>query len=58
MESLKCLRDEIIDHVLENVDCLSYEEMGEAIDMIKDLEEAMYYHTHITSKETSTKSLT
>lgn len=40
------IRDALIDVAYKQLDCLSQvntKEMGEVIDMIKDLEEAMYY---------------
>jgi hypothetical protein len=40
---------EVLEHYvtkeMENMECVDTEELGEAIDMIKDLEEAMYYHS-------------
>ena len=50
MEKLKrihnCLLDCAVDH-LKDLDSVDTKEMGEVIDMIKDLAEAMYYHTVI-----------
>ena len=40
-ESLMCCLEAQMNH-LETVDA---KEMGEVVDMVKDLEEAMYYHT-------------
>ena len=45
---LKCLEEEMVS-VLElqfkNLDGVCTKELGEAIDIVKDLEEAIYYHT-------------
>lgn len=45
---LKCLEEEMVS-VLElqfaNLDSVCTKELGEAIDIVKDLEEAIYYHT-------------
>lgn len=47
MERLKSMKETLISCVqsqLANIGQANTEELGEAIDMIKDLEEAMYYH--------------
>ncbi len=45
---LKCMEDEIVS-VLEiqfaNLENVCAKELGEAVDIVKDLEEAIYYHT-------------
>jgi hypothetical protein len=46
MERLRYIRNAILDCIEKEVECLDEvdtEELGEAIDMVKDLEEAMYY---------------
>ena len=48
MHRLKHIQDKLIHCVESQIECLDSvdaEEMGEVIDMIKDIEEAMYYHT-------------
>ena len=48
IDRLKCLEDEMVS-VLElqfaNLEHVCTKELGEAIDIVKDLEEAIYYHT-------------
>jgi hypothetical protein len=41
---------------MSHLDCVDAKELGEAIDMIKDLEEAMYYHTAIKAMEEGSES--
>ena len=41
----ECLVSRIFEEITENIDEVDTCELGEAIDMIKDLEEAIYYHT-------------
>lgn len=46
MKKLKEIKNELVKKVyseIENFDCLHTEELGEVIDMIKDLSEAIYY---------------
>lgn len=46
MEKLKCLKEKLTDCVemqLANLEHADAKELGEVVDMIKDLEEAMYY---------------
>ena len=48
MERLKMMKDMLIGVVegqMTHLDCVNTEELGETIDMIKDLEEAIYYCT-------------
>lgn len=47
MERLKAIRDSLVDSVAEQICHLpnvDTRELGEAVDMIKDMEEAIYYH--------------
>ena len=47
MHRLKHIKDSILDCLQAQVDCnlknVNTKELGEVVDMIKDLEEAMYY---------------
>lgn len=46
MNKLKCLEDTLVKAVqsqMDNLDRVDTKELGEAIDMIKDLEQAIYY---------------
>ena len=49
MEKMYKIKDILLEHiytqVTENIDCVDTKELGEAVDMIKDLAEAIYYHT-------------
>ena len=48
MERLHHVKEIILDEIVEQVNnlaCADTKELGEAIDMIKDLEEAIYYGT-------------
>lgn len=48
MERLKVMKDDlicIVQEQMEHLDCVDAKELGEAIDMIKDLAEAIYYCT-------------
>ena len=48
MKRLYHIKDILIDEVksqVSNLECVDTKELGEAIDMIKDLEEAIYYCT-------------
>ena len=50
MKRLKMVHDCLLDTVVENLGNLNEidaQEMGEVVDMIKDLAETMYYHTVI-----------
>jgi hypothetical protein len=45
---LKCLEEEMVSVLelqFENLEGVCTKELGEAIDIVKDLEEAIYYHT-------------
>lgn len=48
VKKLECMKDCFIAQVesqLDHLECIDAKEMGEVIDIIKDLEEAIYYHT-------------
>lgn len=54
MERLKAVRNTLmscIERELGNLDCVDTHELGEAIDMIKDLEQAMYYCSIVKAME-------
>lgn len=56
MEELKKIKEQLIGQVqaqMSNLPCVDAHELGEVIDMIKDLEEAMYYCTIIEAMEAS-----
>lgn len=57
MEKLKCVKGALLDCVKEQIEDLhsvDTHELGEVIDMIKDLEQTMYYHTIIEAMEEKT----
>ena len=48
MEKLKAMKDKLVNCVeqqLDNISAADTKELGEAVDMIKDLEETIYYAT-------------
>ena len=48
MERLITIKETLINQVqsqLSNISQVDTKELGEAVDMIKDMEEAIYYHT-------------
>lgn len=54
MEQLKHLKDTLTDQVqaqMCNLACVDAKELGEVVDMIKDLEEAIYYCTIVEAME-------
>jgi hypothetical protein len=55
MEHMKKIKEILLEHiyseVTENIDCVNTEELGEAIDMVKDLAEAIYYCTVVAAME-------
>lgn len=54
MEELKRIKEQLIGQVqaqMSNLPCVDAQELGEVIDMIKDLEEAIYYCTIIEAME-------
>lgn len=54
MERLKAMKDRLISCVESQINDLSSanaEELGEAVDMIKDLEETIYYCTVVKAME-------
>lgn len=57
MEDLKTIKKILITSVqnqIENLEYVNTHELGEVIDMIKDLEEACYYHTKTESMKNNT----
>ena len=40
-----CLIDVAMEQIYNNLECVDTKELGEVIDMIKDIEEAIYYGT-------------
>jgi hypothetical protein len=46
----ECLEDSVIEE-LSHLDCCDAAELGEVVDMIKDLEQAMYYHSMVEKTE-------
>lgn len=60
MERLKMMKDCLIAQVeaqMENLEKVDTHELGEAIDIIKDLEEAMYYCSIVKAMEEKESSL-
>ena len=56
MERLKKMKDNLIEQVegqMSDLRCVNTHELGEVIDMIKDLEESMYYHSITKAMEES-----
>lgn len=54
MERLKMMKNTLVSQVeaqMANLQCVDTKELGEAIDMIKDLEEAIYYCTVVKAME-------
>ena len=54
MERLKHMKESLMNCVqgqMSHLDTVDTKELGEAIDMLKDLEEAMYYCTIIKAME-------
>lgn len=46
MHKLKAIKEKLVECIEEqmnNLDCVNTKELGKVIDMVKDLEEAMYY---------------
>ena len=53
-ETLKSMKEMLVGQTqaqIANLQCADYEELGAAVDMIKDLEEALYYCTIIEAME-------
>lgn len=56
MKRLECMKDTLIDIVqeqLQHPDCTNTKELGEAVDMIKDLSKTIYYCTIVEAMEHS-----
>lgn len=54
MEKLKCIKKCLVEKVQEqmsHLDCVDTKELGEVIDMIKDLEKTIYYETIIKAMQ-------
>jgi hypothetical protein len=54
MERLKEIKNTLINSVMiemQHPQCVNTAEMGEVIDMIKDIDEAMYYHSIVKAME-------
>lgn len=52
MKRLKCIKEklmECVENEMTHLESVDTHELGEAIDMIKDLEEAMYYHSIVAA---------
>lgn len=47
MEHIEKIKSCLINHVTEHLETMDVHEMGEIIDMIKDLEEILYYGSMI-----------
>lgn len=59
MERLKMMKDMlmgVVEGQMTHLDCVDTEELGDVIDMIKDLEEAMYYCTVTEAMHASDKN--
>ena len=57
-ETLETMKGMLINETqaqIANLQCVDYRELGEAVDMIKDLEEAIYYYTIVEAMEDSSK---
>ena len=58
---LKCLEEEMVSVLelqFENLDHVCTKELGDAIDIVKDLEEAIYYHTITEAMKTEKTATT
>ena len=58
MKQLKHIKDTLMNQVqaqLCNLQCVDAKELGEVVDMIKDIEETMYYCTIIEAMEEKDK---
>ena len=58
---LKCLEEEMVSVLelqFENLEGVCTKELGEAIDIVKDLEEAIYYHTITEAMKTEKAATT
>lgn len=56
MKDLKNIKSKLVEQVvaqLDNLDQVNTQELGEAIDMIKDISEAIYYCTIVKSMNTN-----
>ena len=57
MEKLKCIKHKLVDAVYDelskDIHCINTAELGEVIDMIKDISKAMYYCSVVEEREDS-----
>ena len=57
MEKLKCIKHKLIDAVYDelskDIHCINTTELGEVIDMIKDISKAIYYCSVVEEREDS-----
>lgn len=55
MEKLKCIKHKLVDAVYDelskDIHCINTTELGEVIDMIKDISKAIYYCSIVEEKE-------
>lgn len=61
VERMRALQHELMCEVEEHVDhleCLDAKELGEIVDMIKDISEAIYYETTIAAMQDKTAPIT
>ena len=53
-KKLKCIQSKLIDlayEQMENPECVDAKELGEVVDIIKDIDEAIYYCTVVKAME-------
>ena len=53
-EKLKCIQNKLIELAYEQMDCpecVNAKELGEVVDIIKDIDEAIYYCTVVQAME-------
>ena len=53
-KKLKCIQSKLIDlayQQMENPECVDAKELGEVVDIIKDIDEAIYYCTVVKAME-------
>jgi hypothetical protein len=61
MERLKHIKNTLVDYIqshMTDLSCVDTHELGEAIDMIKDMEEAIYYcHVSQAMEESNSEEI-
>lgn len=61
MEKLKCIKHKLVDAVYnelsKDIHCINTEELGEAVDMIKDISKALYYCSVVEEMEESKETM-